>query len=64
MRRLVVAAALLGGAAGCGEKAVMPNRELTDEEKAKVKAEDQQIDNEESGGSYDKQFKKKGGKKP
>lgn len=47
-------AALALGLAGCGSKTVINTAPMTDEEKAKVKAEDQQTAEEESQGSISK----------
>lgn len=43
---------MTGTALGCGggDKAIMPTRQLTDEEKQKVKEEDKSIADEESQG--------------
>lgn len=49
MTRRLLAFALLAGAAGCGGPAVN-TAPLTDEQKAKVRAEDDQTADEESGG--------------
>lgn len=50
---LTVTAALTVGVAGCGDKKFEP-KELTDEQKQKVKAEDSQVADEESQGSVGK----------
>ncbi len=51
MRRLVCAALLGAALAGCEAKTVINDKPMTDEEKAKVKAEDERIADEESQGS-------------
>ena len=52
MKRLGIAAVLVA-VAGCGDKKFEP-KELTDEQKQKVKAEDKQVADEESQGSAGK----------
>ena len=53
-------AALVLGLVGCGAKTTINTTPMTDEEKAKVRAEDKQIADEESQGTAGKA--KKGGK--
>lgn len=51
--------ALLFCACGCGPaESVIPTNSLTDEQNAAVKAEDEAIAEEESGGNYSKTNKK------
>jgi hypothetical protein len=49
MRRLVLLAAL--AAAGCGSEVTPNTAPLTDEQKQKIKEEDQRIDDEEKSGA-------------
>lgn len=64
MRKLIAAALLAAGLGlvGCGAKDVINTAPMTDEEKQKVKEEDQRIADEESQGSVAK-AKAKGSKK-
>jgi hypothetical protein len=52
MRLWVIAVVLAVGLVGCGQqKAVIPTTEYTEEQKAKIKAEDEKVANEESHGA-------------
>ena len=53
MKRILFALALAGAASagGCGSKASINTAPLTDEEKAAIKAQDEEIDNQEKAGA-------------
>jgi hypothetical protein len=61
MRKLIrlVGLLALAAAAGCGNSTTLNTAPLTDEEKRKIKEEDQRIDEEERSGSGTKVPRKK-----
>jgi hypothetical protein len=58
MRRTLTTALILAAgtvlAAGCGSKTVINTAPLSDEQKAAIKAEDERVADEESGGTANK----------
>lgn len=61
MRKFILALSLLVGltSLGCGAKSKFEPREFSEEEKAKIKAEDKAIEDDESHGSNSKPRAKK-----
>lgn len=64
MRKAILIAGLVGlvGAAGCGDSTTLNTAPLTEEEKRKIKEEDQRTEDEEmTGGTGEMPKKAKGG---
>ena len=58
MNRFFLLVALMVFVAGCGDEKAKPTPALTEEMKAKIKAEDKAVEDEESQGSAGKKKKK------